>query len=593
MKISRLVIVFGLILINFYPLISIGAVDNPMSFGIPANDGTSIQCFVSVEASVSGKQISIPLKIPQDTDTLEYDFFWVFLDIRDLEERTFSVYYYELADNGSINKMLGNKTFTVKGGQNEWHDSRFALLKIDQSNYIEFEQTDTQKMFWVEYKDVSFTFFHLTNPALVIVPISRGELTSQVLMYVIMCFFMLVMAAFASSKIKSRVNTWMDFDLATVLLLITWMFGGFLVYATAAGISTSEITRQAVQIPIIVVEFILAILLGLWIPSFFLEDIVELHVVKYDPMVDTKEVMKNFLYGKHAVDPKNQILVGYEKLHVFKTPEGMRFYKNARSLIEILGNLIHGHTAIRNLEQCYRVSITESATTLKKSQGLNQRFHRVYKDQEEKRKKIDPHIIQDLNYHGQITAKESSNLGFHLKRSDQKAELLFVRDFEWKKSLYDGAGVINNLLKESKIVSGAIIGSMLVIIILAMFLRVNVQFIGIIGFIFVFMLILYWLYDYTKQYKFLDITPVSRSALEVIFDAKKIDKMESLTVQIANDFHTLKSKYNIDLAKEKAYVQIEYLKEWDKLMQGESELGDPPYTPTGKEKKKSESKDKR
>ena len=68
MKISRLCVIFGLILINFYPLISIGAVDNPMSFGIPADDGTSIQCFISVEASVSGRKVSIPLKIPQDTD---------------------------------------------------------------------------------------------------------------------------------------------------------------------------------------------------------------------------------------------------------------------------------------------------------------------------------------------------------------------------------------------------------------------------------------------------------------------------------------------------------------------------------------------
>ena len=92
-NISRFLIV-GLVFLNFYPLISLAkAVDNPMSFGIPANDGTSIQAFVTTSATVNGKKVEIPLKIPQDTDTLEYDYFYVFIDIRDLEERTFSLYF--------------------------------------------------------------------------------------------------------------------------------------------------------------------------------------------------------------------------------------------------------------------------------------------------------------------------------------------------------------------------------------------------------------------------------------------------------------------------------------------------------------------
>jgi len=599
LTISKL-IVFGLILINIYPLISTGmAIDNPLSFGIPANDGTSIQCFIVDSATAGGKTIDIPIKIPQDTDTLEYDYFWVFLDIRDLQERSFNLYYYEINLNGSIVKMLGNKTYTVKGGDNEWHDGRFALIKIDQSNFLGFEQTDVIKMFWIEYKDVSFTFFHLTNPALVIVPIARGELTAQILTYVIMCFAFLVMASFFASKIKKQVNTWMEFDLATVLLAVTWMAGGFVLFALMSGSTSSDLARQAVQIPIITVEFVLSVILGLWIPSFFLEDIIELHVIKYDPMVDTKEVMRNFLYGKHAVDPKNQIKVGHEKIHVIKTPEGMRYYKNARSILEIIGNLIHGHTAIKNMEQCYRVKVSEPSLTAKKASGLSAPFRRIFKTHEVNTRdlplvsvKINENLKQELNYDGLAFEKPVTGMGFHLKRSAQKREILFVKDFEWKKSVYDGTGVLNNLMKETKLLSLGFAGAILAIVVLAIFLRINTEIIGVVAFMLVFLLMIYWVYDYTKQYKFLDITPVSRSALEVIFDAKKIDKMESLTVQIANDFHSLKSKYNIDLAKEKAYVQIEYLKEWDKLIQGESELSDPPLTSTGKEKKKDEHKDK-
>ena len=596
----RKLTIFGLILMNIYPLMSTGmGINNPLSFGIPAEDGTSIQVFIIDSASVGGKTIDIPVKIPQDSDTLEFDYFWVFLDIRDLQERSFSIYYYEISDNGTFVRMIANKTFTVKGGDNEWHDGRFALIRIDQSNFLGFEQTDVKKLFWIEYKNVAFSFFHLTNPALVIVPIARGELTAQILSYVFMCFAFLVMASFFASRVKKKVNTWMEFDMATVLLAITWMVGGFVLMALISGSSSDDLARQAVQIPIITVEFVLSVILGLWIPSFFLEDIVELHVIKYDPMVDTKEVMRNFLYGKHAVDPKNQIKVGHEKIHVIKTPDGMRYYKNARSIIEILGNLIHGHTAIKNMEQCYRVKVSEPSLTAKRSSGLSDSFRRIFKKHAVNTEElplvavdINENLKQDLNYDGLAFEKPVTGLGFHLKRSTQKREILFVKDFEWKKSVYDGSGVINNLMKETKLISLGFLAAILFIVVLAVFMRVNTEIIGVVAFVLVFLLLIYWVYDYTKQYKFLDITPVSRSALEVIFDAKKIDKMESLTVQIANDFHSLKSKYNIDLAKEKAYVQIEYLKEWDKLIQGESELSDPPLTPTGKEKKKDVVKDK-
>ena len=595
----RLLLVFGLMLFNFYPLISTArAVENPLSFGIPANDGTSIQAFITTTASASGKQVEIPLKIPQDTNVLEYDYFYVFLDIRDLDERTFSLYYYELLENESIGIMVANKTFTVKGGDNEWHDARFALIKIDQSNFLGFEQTDVKKLFWLEYKDVSFSFFHLTNPALVIVPIERGQYTAQILYYVFMCFGLLVMASFVSSRIKKNVNTWMEFDMATVLLVVTWMVGGFLIFTAISGSSSTDLARQAVQVPIITVEFVLSVILGLWIPSFFLEDIVELHVIKYNPLVDTKEVMRNFLHGKHAVDPKNQIMVGYEKIHVIKTSKGYRYYKNARSIVEIIGNVLHGHTAIRNMEQCYRVGVSEPTITAKRKSGLSHQFRRVFAKQQRDNviyqliralPDLDTRLI--LNYDGECYKREVAGLGFHLKKSDQKAELLFVKDYEWKKSVYDGSGILNNLMKETKIVSLISLFLIIVVALLAIFLRVNLEVIGLLIFVFFLLLILYWLYDYTKQYKFLDITPVSRSALEVIFDAKKIDKMETLTVQIANDFHRLKSKYNIDLAKEKAYVQIDYLKEWDKLLQGESELREAILTPQGKEKKKNEPKD--
>jgi hypothetical protein len=170
--------------------------------------------------------------------------------------------------------------------------------------------------------------------------------------------------------------------------------------------------------------------------------------------------------------------------------------------------------------------------------------------------------------------KQFERLGYHLRRSHQKMELVFVEDFEWKKSTYEGEGILNNLLYNTRLMTLAFLGGFMLLFIMFTIVRVSVDVIGVFAFIFSIFIIIYLMYDYSKKYQYLELKPLSRSALESIYDADRVEEMEDLLINTADKYRKLKNSFTIALADSKANDEIAYFEEWNELLQGTGEFNE-------------------
>jgi hypothetical protein len=553
-KIGKIVIL-SLILFPFYPLMVKGAdPDNPRQFGYGAEDGSAIQCFVVEEVALATQDRKINVLIPQEEPLLEYDFFWLYIYIPEGGERIVEFSYYE-EDIEKISgwKLLDAENISFTGRMNVWGDPFMVMIKFDSSYLSSFTQTDIRRRFDVKYLDVEFSFEHLTNPALVIEPIQRGELTGTIFFYVFISLMLFTGSVFVSSRVKNREGTWMEFDLTSVLLISTWLLVGSILFMFLQGATESDIIRQAVQIPVITVSFIFCVILGLWIPSFFTEELTEVHIIKYDPLVDVTDLVRSLLFGSKIEKPEKLIEIGHERLHLVKSPMGRKYYENARSFVQILGSIIHGATALINAEKCYSVEVTVPSET--DDLTYRQRFKRLIK-----------------RYLGEKLADD--DFGFHLRNSEMKKELIFVKEFEWKKSTYKGTGLLNNIIRDRKIVSLLFVVGLLLMFVLFTVLKVNIETIGLFAFIFSMMYIGYYIYDYTRQYRYLSLTPISRNVIELIIDSKRAEIMEEAAQDRIASLINERDQLGQKLITQEAIYEGKRIAEWENLLSGSEEASE-------------------
>ena len=547
-KIRKLSILV-LILFPFFPLMVKGTdPDNPRQFGYSSNDGSAIQCFIVEEIALASRNRKINVLIPQEESTLEYDYFWLYLYIPDGLERIVEFNYFEKdSDKDSGWRLLESDNISFIGRTNPWGDPQMVMIKFDSSYLSSFTQTDIKRMFVINYNEISFSFIHHTNPALVIQPIQRGEFTGTIFFYVFISFMLFTGSVFVSSRVKNREGTWMEFDLTSVMLISTWLLVFSTLFMFLQGATESDILRQAVQIPVITVSFIMCVLLGLWVPSFFTEELTEVHIIKYDPLVNLKELVRSLLFGTQIEKPEKLIEVGHERLHLVKSPHGRKYYENARSAVQILGSIIHGATALVNAEKTYNVEVTIPSET--DDLSYRQRFKRWLR-----------------RYLGEIIADD--DFGFHLRNSERKKELIFVKEFEWKKTTYEGDGYLNNIIRDRKIVSLIFVSALLGIFVLFTLARVNIETIGVMAVILSMLYLGYYIFDYTRQYRYLSITPISRNVIELIIDSNRMETLEKAAqdriTQLIND----KDALGQELVIQEAIYEGKRIAEWEMLMAG-------------------------
>lgn len=513
----KLFLVTCLFLIPFFAYF-VTANENPYSFGIPADDGTTIQVYYEEEFIIAGKDRVVKIKIPQDKKLLEYDYFYVLIDVRDGVDRHFQVEYYEYNSSTNITgQLLLKKLFTLGGGDNEWNDQRFGHMRIDESNFYEFTQTDVKRVFVIKYKDLEIMFDHQTNPFLVKELVSRGERTAEALYYGILTLAYMVISLFLASRIRNKLAAWVGFDFTTVALVISWGTLGLLGIAIIEGMTQYDVMRQTTQIPVPTILFFISVLFSLWITTFFTIRATTLHVIKYEPRVDTTTIIKNYIFGNATKDPKKFIGVGYQKLDVVKTEYGKNYYENSKSLVQLFGAALHGATALISTGKIFTLEVNLQARDEYKKTFLEKIRHKV-------REKI-------------------GDLGLYLTESHQKEELLFVTDFRWKKSQSNPNFWLNKIIDNPWLTTALFLGVTLAITFALSMAGRAFDVITFFWFIIALVYIVYVIFNHTKKYRYLEVDPLPRSALELIYDSARVFESERI---ISTELTKLKDR-NVEL----------------------------------------------
>lgn len=334
-------------------------------FGIASQDGSAIQVFYND----AGKCItsSRDYRIPQDRNILRWDFFCIFLDVPDTNERfvTFELYEQEQSSVTTFNeetnkyethnvtdytKLIGLANYSLSSGQNELNDPRFALMKVDHNNFVGFTSSDQKTLIKFQYNELNYEFIHQTDYSLVPITQSRGEQNMVVIIQLIILVVLIIISVALSSIVYFKVGTVMPkISLATFALLITWFIFSLFFYVYLDTESISDTLRQITVLRPEMFSLLIAAYMFLWLPSQYRpKELGESLLIALDiPFVSAKDIKDTATKGdlkqsevmsllKH---PKSK----RKRLYSYLDKDGRKQYaKDPDSYLDLISRAIFG-----------------------------------------------------------------------------------------------------------------------------------------------------------------------------------------------------------------------------------------------------------
>lgn len=287
------VLVLTIIFINFFLINSTGDNDSSVNlsktynffqaqkadafapWGVVADDGSAIQPFIT------SKTLNRDYRIPQDEDTLDIDYFYVYLEWRGAStNREFILQLYERKEREII--VSGETTkedywdlyaetivLMIKGG-NEWNDPRFALKKIDNSVLSDFKKSERKEKIVILYRDLELTFYHKTSWAEIEQTKTLMQWNIEALILAIWTIFIGFVAGGASKVILNKATYVPDLPHWSIwILLFLLIFVAALVFFLISGYNLDEIFRVIILVPAPLVSVCFGLYFAFWLAAKF------------------------------------------------------------------------------------------------------------------------------------------------------------------------------------------------------------------------------------------------------------------------------------------------------------------------------------
>jgi len=516
--------------------------ENPLSFGFKSQiDGSRIQVF-TLERDARNRLLIE--RYPQDENVLEVESFYLYLKAKDSLEHTFKLSLWALEtktvyieqDGQTIKqeitdytKNLGNYTDSLSNDspRSIWDtENEYAVIRINTDAFPAFKQNLKKEKVLLEYNELHIEFFHWTNPALLEVENTVGNLFMLWLFYILTClgFTVLWIALFGSIYI--RIGTWGRANFGVIYFALSLLVGAFLIVAFFSGADEKDILREAVQVNLFYIIAICTFIIGFYTPAAFVPKHRVANIIKYDPTkINLAELNKRWMGGKSLKTLLDNTPVGHERLDAVPRGSKTDYYRDARSYVEIIAHVIHKITRLVNVEDTHVLHHVEPhIEQYSRFQRLKFKLHLAKRDRLfEVTDGNTSTILDDLELRKlQQQNSELQRYGYHLVSSN--SELIFCKKFVWKaRELKDT--LFNRYIQNALLVIATYMFSFVFLIFFNEFIN-NFIVVSICAAINTIAFLFWILWFTTRNYVFLELTPSPRGFQDVINDSKHVEKME-------------------------------------------------------------------
>jgi len=244
-------------------------------WGIVADDGSAIQPFIT------SRTLGRDYRIPQDEDTLDSDYFYIYLEWRG--SQTSREFIFQLYERKERDIIIGDKTEREKywdlyaetiipmiRGANEWGDPRFALKKIDNSALADFQKADSKEKLVILYRNLEIAFYHKTSWAEIERTKTLMEWNIESLMLALWTIFVGFVAGVSSKVILNKATYVPDLPHWSIwILLFLIIFVSTLVFFLISGYNVDLVFRYIILVPAPLVSVMFGVYFAFWLAARF------------------------------------------------------------------------------------------------------------------------------------------------------------------------------------------------------------------------------------------------------------------------------------------------------------------------------------
>ena len=252
-------IVFVVFVLTFILVIKVSTVEAFVPWGVPADDGSVIQPFIT--SQTTGKDFRIPQDLGKRNDPLSQDWFWMYLEWGGSQTtREFIIQIYHQVEREIIIgdqtttelvwEVYAEKVIEMIKGYDEWQDSRFGLKRIDKNVFSDLDKADNLEKIVILYRNLELEFYHETSYA-EIEQTKTLQMWNLESLIIIGWAFFLAFVGGASSKVILRKATYVP-DLPPFyfwILIFMLIASGTVIFLLISGENLDQIFRLVVLIP--------------------------------------------------------------------------------------------------------------------------------------------------------------------------------------------------------------------------------------------------------------------------------------------------------------------------------------------------------
>jgi hypothetical protein len=313
----------------FIVLLKVTTVESFVPWGIPADDGSSIQPFIT------SKTTRQDFRIPQDmgnreSKPLTQDYFWVYLDWDG--SQTVREFILQLYHKVEIEIIVGDESKTITDwevyaevtveivrGYNEWQDMRFGLKKIDNNVFSDLTKADRVEKVVLLYRNLELEFYHKTSEAEVEQTKTLQQWNIEAWILIGWTFFLSLIAG-ASSKSILRKATYVP-DLPPFyfwLLVALLLLSSTVIFLLISGENLDDIMRIVVLIPAPVLSVLFSLYFAFWLAAKFRpERLREMAFITID-----MPKLADVLEGRRQLTDENELITDIDVLEGYINDNG-------------------------------------------------------------------------------------------------------------------------------------------------------------------------------------------------------------------------------------------------------------------------------
>ncbi len=558
-----------------------------LRFGFFAEDGTLIQPYIEVEGKIGDNKTIVPVFIPQYLKTLEYDEFILYCEFPDENNHTLEL----VIQNSIVVTVTEQDNYSITGyrqyNETIWVDSdsmdlvirnnrgygkyRYIELVIDETVFPAFDQSNVTEKFVIRYQNLSIQFFHKTNPYFFDVTQNLGEFQLTLIFSALLTGIFALVCIRIAKKLQERTKgIWFPIRFSTVFLVATWGMGLTALFLFFAATSGSDIQWQIAILPVPVLNFIVAAVVGLWTPSEFQKKLEEHYILEWDLSAKPLDAIINLLKNtssKIQDDVSNLVM---KKYYVYREGKKVYYFNKKNSIKEVFQAIIWGPRAIKDIEKTFTI----------KANDKNQKtmFVKEIKVEKEKASWILKRLEASLfvlfvvlfiatmlstnevlsGVLGFFTGVSlvfaiiiTSNHSYFVKRKISNIKKFFVS----KTQVIQWVSLASSVKEKKedlpiddrgfllKLIVPIIIGSIFFIGAVLSATAETSSVFGLISILFLSFAFLTYLYEYFKLRDEITIVPLSRNVINAVSDASFVVELEKGLVSVVSDYDDIRRRF--------------------------------------------------